>query len=62
MPYWVLEDAVRTFRFDLRVDTVVPDAKGLVALRPVIAGTSFPHDPKPGNDKGWVTVNPTPAA
>ncbi|MFH8886041.1 hypothetical protein [Streptomyces californicus] len=62
MPYWVLEDAVRTFRFDLRVDTIVPDARGRVALRPVIAGTSFPHDPKPGNDKGWVTVNPTPAA
>ncbi len=62
MPYWVLEDTVRTFRFDLRVDTVVPDAKGQVALRPVIRGTGFPHDPKPRNNTGWVTVNPTPAA
>ncbi|MFD0425356.1 COG1361 family protein [Streptomyces parvus] len=62
MPYWVLENTVRTFRFDLRVDTVVPDAKGQVALRPVITGAGFPHDPKPGNNTGWVTVNPTPAA
>jgi len=62
MPYWVLENTVRTFRFDLRVDTVVPDAKGRLALQPVITGTGFPHDPKPGNNKGWVTVNPTPAA
>lgn len=62
MSYWVLENTVRTFRFDLRVDTVVPDAKGRVALQPVIANTGFPHDPKPGNNKGWVTVNPTPAA
>ncbi|MEV6261319.1 hypothetical protein AB0M42_11280 [Streptomyces sp. NPDC051784] len=62
MPYWVLEDTVRTFRFSLRVDTVVPDAKGRVALKPVISGVGFPHDPKPGNNKGWVTVNPSPAA
>ncbi|WP_432102930.1 hypothetical protein [Streptomyces sp. bgisy091] len=62
MPYWVLEDTVRTFRFSLRVDTVVPDAKGRVALKPVISGVGFPYDPKPGNNKGWVTVNPTPAA
>ncbi|MGW1297716.1 hypothetical protein [Streptomyces sp. NPDC002533] len=62
MPYWVLENTVRTFRFDLRVDTVVPDARGQVALRPVITGAGFPHDPKPGNNTGWVTVNPTPAA
>ncbi|NEC20963.1 hypothetical protein [Streptomyces parvus] len=62
MPYWVLENTVRTFRFDLRVDTVVPDAKGQVALRPVITGAGFPHDPKPGNNTGWVTVNPAPAA
>ncbi|MEV7915468.1 COG1361 family protein [Streptomyces griseus] len=62
MSYWVLENTVRTFSFDLRVDSVVPDAKGRVALQPVIAGTGFPHDPEPGNNKGWVTVNPTPAA
>ncbi|MEW2060872.1 hypothetical protein AB0899_08860 [Streptomyces sp. NPDC007002] len=62
MPYWVLENTVRTFRFDLRVDTVVPDARGQVALRPVITGAGFPHDPKPGNNTGWVTVNPTPVA
>ncbi|MFE7748164.1 hypothetical protein [Streptomyces sp. NPDC057428] len=62
MPYWVLEDAVRTFRFSLRVDTVVPDAKGRVALKPVITGTGFPDDPKSGNNQGWVTVNPAPAA
>ncbi|MFJ8976119.1 hypothetical protein [Streptomyces sp. NPDC102282] len=62
MPYWVLEDTVRTFRFSLRVDTVVPGAQGRVALQPVISGTGFPFDPKPGNNKGWVTVNPVPAA
>ncbi|MFE0695035.1 hypothetical protein [Streptomyces sp. NPDC058869] len=62
MPYWVLEDTVRTFRFDLRIDTVVPDARGQVALRPVITGAGFPHDPKLGNNTGWVTVNPTPVA
>ncbi|WNF25356.1 hypothetical protein RI138_00270 [Streptomyces sp. C11-1] len=62
MPYWVLENTVRTFRFDLRIDTVIPDTKGRVSLQPVITGTGFPHDPKPGNNKGWVTVNPTPTA
>ncbi|WP_031081675.1 hypothetical protein [Streptomyces sp. NRRL WC-3549] len=59
MPYWVLEDTTRVFPFDLRVDTVVPDAHGAVTLRPASFGTDFPFDPEPGNNTATVTVNPT---
>ncbi|MEK8144347.1 hypothetical protein NKH18_28395 [Streptomyces sp. M10(2022)] len=41
---------------------MIPDAKGRVVLEPVIQGTGFPHDPKLGNNKAWVQVNPTPKA
>ncbi|MFF9351001.1 hypothetical protein [Streptomyces sp. NPDC014734] len=62
LPYWTLPDTTRTFPFQLRIDQVVPDATGDVALRPVFGDAPFSFDPNPGNNTAQVVVNATPQA
>ncbi|GFM98693.1 hypothetical protein Sfulv_35040 [Streptomyces fulvorobeus] len=63
MPYWVSESTKRTFPFQLRIDEVVPDAKGRVYLRPESPGLpAFAFDPNTRNNTAKVVVNPTPKA
>ncbi|MFJ9041139.1 hypothetical protein ACIRF8_31800 [Streptomyces sp. NPDC102406] len=57
LPIWAAPDAVRDFAFALRVDTVLPGATGAVTLTPPY-GDTFPFDPKPGNNKAKVVLNP----
>lgn len=58
LPIWAAPDAVRDFVFALRVDTVVPGATGALTLTPPYGDGTFPFDPKPGNNKAKVVLNP----
>ncbi|MFG1845601.1 LPXTG cell wall anchor domain-containing protein [Micromonospora carbonacea] len=49
-----------TLEFRLRIDKVVPDARGVVQVNAECecpAGGSFQDDIKPANDKAWLVVN-----
>lgn len=58
LPYWVSESTERAFAFQLRVDSVVPDAIGPVVVRPVFG--EFDFDPQTRNNSANVVVNATP--
>ncbi|MET7288428.1 hypothetical protein [Streptomyces sp. NPDC005573] len=58
LPMWASPDAKADFPFRLRVDRVVPDAKGRVVARPDY-GTSFAFDPDSDNDSAEVVLNPS---
>ncbi|SCD69946.1 hypothetical protein GA0115251_119230 [Streptomyces sp. TverLS-915] len=60
LPYWVLENAQRTFALTLRVDTVVPGASGAVSIHPEFGefGTApLDFDPDTSNNTAVLTVN-----
>jgi hypothetical protein len=60
LPFWVLEDAQRTFAFSARVNTVVPGATGAVSVHPPFGefGTfPFDFDPNLTNNTAALTVN-----
>ncbi|MFV2121231.1 hypothetical protein ACE14D_23455 [Streptomyces sp. Act-28] len=53
---WVGENQTVTFPFTLRVDTVVPDARGTLTLRDGW-GEAHPNDPDTGNDTAELVLN-----
>ncbi|NED91407.1 hypothetical protein G3I76_66425 [Streptomyces sp. SID11233] len=60
MPRAVRESATHTFELSLRVDTVVPGAKGAVSIHPAFGefGTApFDFDPDTSNNTSALTVN-----
>lgn len=58
LPMWVAEKQTVTFPFELRIDTVVPGAKGAVVLKPPYGDAPLPFDPNPANDKAKLVLNP----
>ncbi|WP_405697358.1 hypothetical protein OHA99_21805 [Streptomyces coelicoflavus] len=50
-----LEDDARTFPFKLRIDKVVPGAKGKISL----PDFDNPREGDPSNDTGWIVLNGT---
>lgn len=60
LPHWADPKLKADFPFQLRIDTVVPDATGHVTVRPYSGSASaFPFDPRPKNNATTVTVNPS---
>ncbi|MEU6354993.1 hypothetical protein ABZ896_37735 [Streptomyces sp. NPDC047072] len=60
LPHWANPKLKVDFPFQLRIDTVVPDATGHVTVRPYSgSATSFPFDPRQKNNSTTVTVNPS---
>ncbi|MGW0859570.1 hypothetical protein [Streptomyces sp. NPDC002690] len=60
LPYWVREDARRTFTLTLRVTTVVPGATGSVSVHPgygEFGAPPFGFDPDLTNNTAVLTVN-----
>lgn len=59
LPTWTRPDLKVDFPFRLRVDQVVPDARGRVVVRPYDGSASFAFDPKTRNNSAKVVVNPS---
>ncbi|MFJ8585813.1 hypothetical protein ACIRD2_14290 [Streptomyces sp. NPDC093595] len=58
LPMWVAEKQTATFRFQLRIDTVVPRATGAVRLMPSYGDGTLSFDPDTANNTAALVLNP----